>query len=220
MFNFLKKIKKEKQRSFVEQTIYYNINGEIYRVEMRGNVDKEDLTLSREELFNTYGFYVSIYNLEYHSFEDWNCDEYHFHSFEDFFEAYDINENDLQEIEEVDLEFAIQKLKNDFEKKFHDLKVDDTIYTNKAFDICNPQQLFQSIAKVKKKLIDKSRGSNLVRSLILEIEYIDGDSAEKNRKFIRFYDFIKMYTAGCKIKVVDSNDGENTIEDYFKQILN
>ena len=220
MFNFLKKIKKEKQRSFVEQTIYYNINGEIYRVELRTNVDVDDLTLSREELFNKYSFYVCKYNLEYQSFEDWNFYEYHFHSFEEFFEAYDINGNDLQEIEEENLEFAIQKLQDDFEKKFNDFKVDDTIYTNNAFDICNPQQLFQSIAKVKKKLIDESRGSNHVRSFILEIEYIDGDSAEKKRKFIKFYDFINKYKPGCNIKVVDSNDGENTIEDYFKQFFN
>lgn len=186
-------------------------------------VDKEDLTLSREELFDIYGLYMCKYSLEYRSFDDWdwNWDEHYFNSFKDFFEMYDLDENDLQEIKKEDLEIAIQKLKDDFKKKFNDFKVDDTIYTNKAFDICNPKQLYHSIAKVKKKLIDESRGSNLVCSLILEIEYIEGESTEKKkRKFIRFYDFINKYKPGCNIKVVDSNDGENTIEDYFKQILN
>ena len=206
------------EKTWLEKTAYYNINGEIYRAELSCHVNNEDLTLSREELFNTYGFYMCNYSLEHNSFEDWN--EIKFYSFEYLFKMYDINENDLKEIKEEDLEFAIQKLHDDFEKKFNDFKIDDTIYTNKAFDICNPKQLYHSIAKVKKKLIDESKSSNLVRSLILEIEYIEGESTEKKRKFIRFYDFIKKYKHGCNIKVVDSNDGEFIIEDYFKQFLN
>ena len=199
------------EKTWLEKTAYYNINGGIYRAEMRDNVDDKDRELSYKELSNIYGVWVCKYSLEYSDMADWN--ETHYCSLDEFFTLFNINESN--EIDEKDLENAIKNLYEDFKKKFDEFELNDTLYTCNIHTAYNDKCCFQQIAKVKKKLIDESQ-TNIARSLILEIEVLDGESATTKREFVKFYNFVEDYIPGCNIKVVDSNDNNYTIDSYFE----
>lgn len=199
------------EKTWLEKTAYYNINGEIYRAEMRDNVDDKDRELSYKELANIYGVWICKYSLEYSDMEDWN--ETHYCSLEDLFTMFNINESN--EIDEKDLENAIKNLYEDFKKKFDEFELNDTLYTCNTYTSYSDTCCFQRIVKVKKKLIDESQ-TNIARSLILEIEVLDGESATTKREFIKFYKFVEDYITGCNIKVVDSNDNNYTVDSYFE----
>lgn len=199
------------EKTWLKNTAYYNINGEIYRAEMRDNVDDKDRELSYKELSNIYGVWVCKYSLEYSDMADWN--ETHYCSLDEFFTLFNINESN--EIDEKDLENAIKNLYEDFKKKFDEFELNDTLYTCNIHTAYNDKCCFQTIAKVKKKLIDESQ-TNIARSLILEIEVLDGESATTKREFIKFHNFVEDYIPGYNIKVVDSNDNNYTIDSYFE----
>jgi hypothetical protein len=58
---------------------------------------------------------------------------------------------------------------------------------------------------------------DVVYSLILEIEVLDGISAQTRNAFISFYDFLENYKLGHNIKVLVDGEASNVekIEDYF-----
>ena len=68
-----------------------------------------------------------------------------------------------------------------------------------------------------KKLINK-KAENITEAYILEILVIDGLNAEAKRMFITFDDFLQEYENECNVAVLESNDYENSIEDYFLKI--
>ena len=201
------------EKTWLEKTAYYNINGDIYRAEMRDNVDDKDRELPYKELSNIYGVWVCKYSLEYSDMADWN--ETHYCSLDEFFTLFNINESN--EIDEKDLENAIKNLYEDFKKKFDEFELNDTLYTCNSYihTAYNDKCCFQPIVKVKKKLINESQ-TNIACSLILEIEVLDGESATTKREFIKFHNFVENYIPGCNIKVVDSNDDNYTVDSYFE----
>lgn len=203
MLNFLKtKTKYE----YVEKFAYFTNGEKIYRVSLEEFIDKKDLQLSRDELFNKYGFYVSEYSLDSGIFEDWNAIGSH-DNLSDYIGG------DMKEINSTELQFAIKSIKNNFQKKFDELQLDGSLYTYNVYTLYETS-CFQKIAKVKRKLVNKERNDDY--RLFLEIEILDGKSAETKREFIPFVEFISEYRTGCDLEVVDSGDKWITkVEEYF-----
>jgi hypothetical protein len=101
----------------------------------------------------------------------------------------------------------------DFKKQFDDFKLDGTLY---RANFRSENKSFSAVVKPKRKLVD-SKESKLADSLILEIEVLDGKSAETKREFIPFYKFVEDYTQECEIEVVESSDVQDfKVKDYFK----
>lgn len=196
---------KTKKKEWVEVIMYFFHNDKIYQAKMEEEINVEDFKLSPKDLLNTYGFEVSTYDMEYSDFNVYNTFPYD--KLEDFFNDAGVNEKHI--IRDEDLYLAIDKIEKNFEMKFNEIKADDTLYTINFDNNYDDRKSFNTIAKVKNKLINE-KTSNIVRSKILEIEVLDGISATTKREFITFYDFINEFSPGCNIKVL-----EGDIEDYF-----
>lgn len=199
---------KKSEKEWIDLKAYYKINEEIYRTRLEGNADVNDLNLSRDELFNKYGVWVCKFSIEYREFAEWN--EIYYESLDEFFKY--ICEKDPVEINEDELEEYCNNADEEFKMKFNDFKLDDTLYTCNFFvDGC----YLKEIVKVRKKLINESV-SNIRNALILEVEILDGKSADTKREFMKFYDFIRDFKIGCNVKVIDSIDDNFSIDSYFE----
>lgn len=196
-----------RKKNRVEMEAYYIIDDNLYMFRKVEFLTEKESNLTRDEFFNKYGFYIRKYDLEYDSFDVWYIT--HCHSMEE--NPFDMT--NAVEVNEEDLEDAIETIKKACEKKFNDFELNETLYTyNKYPDI---DSTFPPVAKVRKKLINK-QAENIVQQLLLEIEVLDGQEGHTKREFITFYDFINDYDEGCPIKVIDSNgDYENSIDDFF-----
>lgn len=216
MFKFLKKKKKDERK--INRKIFYNINGEIYQI-YTFEFPIEDENLSNKELLNKYEFNVKKYSKTLGCWSWVNT----LNSLQDFYNIYCLSENDVIEINEKDLENTlvniISEYKSELKMKFNDIKVDDTIYTYKTYNY-NVSDL-RHIAIIRKKIVDES-SNHIGDSLLLEIEtynvneLLNKKTTDSNRKIITFYDFMEEYEIGCKYKIVESDDGMTSIEEYLK----
>lgn len=199
---------KKSEKEWIDLKAYFKINEEIYQTRLEGKADVNDLNLSRDELFNKYGVWVSKYSIEYRDFAEWN--EIYYESLDEFFKY--ICAKVPVEINEDELEEYCNNVDEEFKMKFNDFKLDDTLYTCNFFvDGC----YLKEIVKVRKKLINESV-SNVRNALILEVEILDGKSADTKREFMKFYDFIRDFKIGCNVKVIDSIDDNFSIDSYFE----
>lgn len=194
-----------RKRNRVEMKAYYIIDSNLYMFRKVEYLTEKESDLTRDEFFNKYGFYVRKYDLEYNEFAMWTdayCD-----SQADI--PYDMT--NAVEVNEEDLDDAIETIKKAFQKKFNDFELNDTLHTyNKYSD-----NLFPPVVKARKKLINY-KGEHITRQLLLEIEVLNGQEGYTKREFITFYDFLNDYSEGCPVKVLDSNgDYENSIDDFF-----
>ena len=206
MFKFFRKKKNDLVCRY-EQTYYYK-DGVLYKAEMQENVDSNDLNLTRYEFFKKYGVGVCKYSLEFDDFTDWQITYYE--TIDEF-----LVDGMKEVISEDYLNDIIKSLKVAFKKKFEDFPLDDTLYTKKYLDMYDTDgACFEPIAAVVKKLINK-KAENITDAYILEILVIDGLNAEAKRMFITFSDFLQEYENECNVAVLESNDYENSIEDYF-----
>lgn len=197
---------KKSKEVFVRAKSYYKCDGELYLFELNEYIDKKDSNLSNAELFNKYGVAVSRYSLVYSCFADWEADYY-----SSFDEAI-VGDTIYELVKPDDLEVAIQNIENDFKKKFEDFELDGTVYTR--ISPKEPGQCFRPIVKPKAKLVD-TKGHNSNLSLILEVEVLDGKDAQVKYEFMPFYEFVNNYNAGCNVKILESLDNINIVEDYF-----
>ena len=100
MLNFLKS---KTKYEYVEKFAYFTNGKKIYRVSLEEFIDKKDLKLSRDELFNKYGFYVSEYSLDSGIFEDWK-DIGTYENLKDYLGE------DMKEINSTELQSAIKSI--------------------------------------------------------------------------------------------------------------
>lgn len=203
--------KKEEECEYIITSRYFIIGDDLYRFELRDFVSVSDHKLPTTELMNKYGFYVSKYELK--------CtftilsEGIHYDTLNDV--PYDMT--NAKELSEEELEDAINNLKLAFKKKFDDFRIDGSLYsaTNNFF-MRDETLCFPPIARPKRKLINEGH-KNVVYSLILEIEVLDGKSAQTRNEFITFYDFIENYKLGHNMKVLVDGEASNVekIEEYF-----
>ena len=220
--------KKTKESEYTYLKAYYIIDGNLYRFCLGAHIQEEDLngSLSSIELFQKYGndgLFVNKYDIKnigsisYKDAEKINRDGmYSEYSEREYYKSFDELPFDMSKAREIytkDLYDAIYEIKMNFEKQFKEFPLDGTLYRAKHNRFDNA---FKAIVKPKRKLVD-SKESKLSNSLILEIEVLDGKSAETKREFIPFYQFVDYYTPECEIEVVESNDIQDfKIKDYFK----
>jgi hypothetical protein len=200
--------KKEKVESIWIES-HYIIDGELYKFVLNTFVyDKDRNSLSNMELFDKYGFSVCKYKIEYEDFRNYWVSEYY-----DSISYLPYDMSKATEVKDEDLDSAIEKIKMDFKKQFDDFKLDGTLY---RANFRSENKSFSAVVKPKRKLVD-SKESKLADSLILEIEVLDGKSAETKREFISFYNFLENYIPECGMIVVDSSDIKDfETERYFK----
>lgn len=196
--------KKQEWRSVVE---YYKIDDKLYRFHRGKYIGKGDNELTPTEFFNAYGLDVCEFDIKDGEFANWNGTYYFSLNDDDF--PYDMSKVEL--VDKDDLEDAIRQLESDFQKKFNDFELNDTLYTyHKYYD-----NAFPPVVKVRKKLINY-KGEDITRQMLLEIEVLDGREGVTKREFITFHDFLNDYSEGCPVKVIDSNgEYENSIDDFF-----
>jgi hypothetical protein len=200
--------KKEKYE-FIITSRYFIIGDVLYKFEVRDFMSDSDLNLPTTELLNKYGFYVSKYNLKFSTISE----EYakYYNSLNEV--PYDMS--NAKELNENELDDAINNLKLAFKKKFDDFRLDGSLYSANFF-MRNDSQCFPAIARPKRKLINEGC-NDVIYSLILEIEVLDGKSSITQNVFITFYDFLENYKLGHNIKVLVEGEASNVekIEDYF-----
>ena len=199
---------KKEECEYIITSRYFIIGDDLYRFELRDFVSVSDRKLPTTELLNKYGFYVSKYNLKFSLISE---DGVHYDTLNDV--PYDMT--NAKELSENELEDAIDNLKLAFKKKFDDFRIDGSLYSAKFF-MRNETQCFPPIARPKRKLINEGY-KDVIYSLILEIEVLDGKSALTKNEFITFYDFIENYKLGHNMKVLVDGEASNVekIEDYF-----
>lgn len=199
---------KKEECEYIITSRYFIIGDDLYRFELRDFVSVSDRKLPTTELLNKYGFYVSKYNLKFSLISE---DGVHYDTLNDV--PYDMT--NAKELSEKELENAIDNLKLAFKKKFDDFRIDGSLYSAKFF-MRNETQCFPPIARPKRKLINEGY-KDVIYSLILEIEVLDGKSALTKNEFITFYDFIENYKLGHNMKVLVDGEASNVekIEDYF-----
>ena len=196
--------KKEKVESIWVES-HYIIDGELYKFVLNAFVYSKDRdSMSNIELFDKYGVSVCKYKIEYEDFRNYWVSEYY-----DSIKYLPYDMSKATEVKDEDLDSAIEKIKMDFKKQFDDFKLDGTLYrANFRYE----NKSFSAVVKPKRKLVDSKENS-----LILEIEVLDGKSAETKREFIPFYKFVEDYTPECGIEVVESSDIQDfKVKDYFK----
>ena len=219
---------KTKEIKYTYLKAYYIIDGNLYRFCLGAHIQEEDLngSLSSIELFQKYGndgLFVNKYDIKnigsisYKDAEKINRDGmYSEYSEREYYKSFDELPFDMSNARQIytkDLYNVIYEMKMNFEKQFKEFPLDGTLYRAKHNRFDNA---FKAIVKPKRKLVNKNE-SKLAESLILEIEVLDGKSAETKREFIPFYRFVEDYTPECEIEVVESNDIQDfKIEDYFK----
>lgn len=191
---------------------YFIIDGDLYRFGMSDFMPDSDLKLPTTELLNKYGFYVSKYNLYNLKFSLISEDAIHYDTLNDV--PYDMT--NAKELSEKEMEDAISNLKLDFKKKFDDFRIDGSLYSANNFFMRDETQCFPPIVRPKRKLINEGY-KDVVYSLILEVEMLDGKSAQTRNVFITFYDFLENYKLGHNIKVLVDGEASNVekIEEYF-----
>ena len=199
---------KKEECEYIITSRYFIIGDDLYRFELRDFVSVSDRKLPTTELLNKYGFYVSKYNLKFTLISE---NGVHYNTLNDV--PYDMT--NAKELSENELEDAIDNLKLAFKKKFDDFRIDGSLYSAKFF-MRNETQCFPPIARPKRKLINEGY-KDVIYSLILEIEVLDGKSALTKNEFITFYDFIENYKLGHNMKVLVDGEASNVekIEDYF-----
>ena len=199
---------KKEECEYIITSRYFIIGDDLYRFEVRDFVSVSDRKLPTTELMNKYGFYVSKYNLKFTLISE---NGVHYNTLNDV--PYDMT--NAKELSEKELEDAISNLKLAFKKKFDDFRIDGSLYSG-SFFMRNETQCFPPIVRPKRKLINEAY-KDVVYSLILEIEVLDGKSALTKNEFITFYDFIENYKLGHNMKVLVDGEASNVekIEDYF-----
>ena len=200
--------KQEKVESIWVES-HYIIDGELYKFVLNAFVyDKDRNSMTNMELFDKYGLSVCKYKIEYEDFRNYWVSEYY-----DSISYLPYDMSKATEVKDEDLNSAIEKIKMDFKKQFDDFKLDGTLY---RANFRSENKSFNAVVKPKRKLVD-SKESKLADSLILEIEVLDGKSAETKREFIPFYKFVEDYTPECGIEIVESSDIQDfKVKDYFK----
>ena len=201
---------KKEECEYIITSRYFIIGDDLYRFEVRDFVSDSDRNLPTTELMNKYGFYVSKYNLKFTLISE---NAVHYDTLNDV--PYDMT--NAKELSEKELEDAINNLKLAFKKKFDDFRIDGSLYsaTNNFF-MRDETLCFPPIARPKRKLINEDC-KDVISSLILEIEMLDGKSAQTRNAFITFYDFIENYKLGHNMKVLVDGEASNVekIEEYF-----
>ena len=197
---------KKENYEFIITTRYFIIGDVLYKFEVRDFMTDSDLNLPTTELLNKYGFYVSKYNLKFSTIS-----EEYYNSLNDV--PYDMSNS--KELNEDELGDAINNLKLAFKKKFDDFRLDGSLYSANFF-MRDDSQCFPAIARPKRKLINEGC-NDVIYSLILEIEVLDGKSSITQNVFITFYDFLENYKLGHNIKVLVQGEASNVekIEEYF-----
>jgi hypothetical protein len=187
---------------------YFIIDDDLYKFEVRELMPYSDRNLPTKELLNKYGFYVSKFELE--SVFSILSNGIHFDTLNDV--PYDMT--NAKELSEKELEDTINNLKLDFKKKFDDFRIDGSLYSAKF--LRDETQCFPPIVRPKRKLINEGY-NDVAYSLILEVEMLDGKSAQTRNEFISFYDFLETYSLGHNIKVLVDGEASNVekIEEYF-----
>lgn len=199
---------KKENIEYIITSRYFIIGDDLYRFEVRDFMPASDRKLPTTELMNKYGFYVSKYNLKFTLISE---NGVHYNTLNDV--PYDMT--NAKELSEKELEDAISNLKLAFKKKFDDFRIDGSLYSG-SFFMQNENRCFPPIVRPKRKLINEAY-KDVVYSLILEIEVLDGKSALTKNEFITFYDFIENYKLGHNMKVLVDGEASNVekIEDYF-----
>ena len=199
---------KKEECEYIITSRYFIIGDDLYRFEVRDFVSVSDRKLPTTELMNKYGFYVNKYNLKFTLITE---NGVHYNTLNDV--PYDMT--NAKELSEEELEDAINNLKLAFKKKFDDFRLDGSLYSGHFF-MQNENRCFPPIARPKRKLINEDC-KDVISSLILEIEVLDGKSALTQNVFITFYDFIENYKLGHNMKVLVDGEASNVekIEDYF-----
>ena len=163
---------------------HYIIDGELYKFVLNAFVYDKDLeSMSNIELFDKYGLSVCKYKIEYEDFRNYWVSEYY-----DSIRYLPYDMSKATEVKDEDLDSSIEKIKMDFKKQFDDFKLDGSLY---RANFRSENKSFSAVVKPKRKLVD-SKESKLADSLILEIEVLDGKSAETKREFIPFYNPIPL----------------------------
>lgn len=199
---------KKEDCEYIITSKYFIIGDDLYRFEVRDFMPASDRNLPTAELLNKYGFYVSKYELKFSLISE--------HS--SFYETLDDVHYDMtnaKELSEKELSDAISNLKLAFKKKFDDFRLDGSLYSANFF-MRDESQCFPTIARPKRKLINEDCKDEIY-SLILEVEVLDGISAQTRNAFITFYDFLENYRLGHNIKVLVDGEASNVekIEEYF-----
>lgn len=202
---FSKKVNYE----FIITSKYFIIDDVLYKFEVRDFISDSDLNLPTTELLNKYGFYVSRYELKFSTISD------EYAMYYDSLNKVPYDMSNAKELNEDELGDAINNLKLAFKKKFDDFRLDGSLYSTNFF-MRDDSQCFPAIARPKRKLINEDC-KDVIYSLILEIEVLDGKSALTQNVFITFYDFLENYKLGHNIKVLVEGEASNVekIEEYF-----
>jgi hypothetical protein len=189
---------------------YFIIDDDLYKFEVRELMPYSDRNLPTKELLNKYGFYVSKYDLKCVSYI-LSENAIHYNTLNDV--IYDMTT--AKELSEKEMEDAISNLKLAFKKKFDNFRIDGSLYSGNFF-LRDETQCFPPIVRPKRKLINEGY-KDVVYSLILEVEMLDGKSAQTRNAFITFYDFLENYKLGHNMKVLVDGEASNVekIEDYF-----
>jgi hypothetical protein len=205
---------KKEDCGYIITSRYFIIGDDLYRFQVRHFMPNSDCNLPTTELLNKYGFYVSKYELKFTPISE--KDMIHYNSLNEV--PYDMT--NAKELSDKELEDTIANLKLTFKKKFDDFRLDGSLYSaysvNNFFIKRDETQCFPTIARPKRKLINEGY-KDVVYSLILEIEVLDGKSAQTRNVFITFYDFLETYKLGHNMKVLVDGEASNVekIEDYF-----
>lgn len=200
---------KKEDYGYIITSRYFIIGDDLYRFEVRHFMPDSDCNLPTTEFLNKYGFYVSKYELRFTPISEKGM--IHYNSLNEV--PYDMT--NAKELRDMELEDTINNLKLTFKKKFDDFRLDGSLYSAKFF-IQDGTQCFPTIVRPKRKLINEGY-KDVIYSLILEIEVLDGKSAQTRNEFITFYDFLETYSLGHNIKVLVDGEASNVekIEEYF-----
>lgn len=178
---------KKENYEFIITSRYFNIGDDLYKFEVRDFMSDSDRNLPTTELLNKYGFYVSKYDLKFSLISENVC---YYKTLNDV--HYDMT--NAKELSNKELEDVLINLKLDFKKKFDDFRLDGSLYSAKFF-MRDGTQCFPRIVRPKRKLINEGY-NDVAYSLILEVEMLDGKSAQTRNEFISFYDFIENLYIG------------------------
>lgn len=198
---------KKENYGYIITSRYFIIDDDLYRFQVRDFMSDSDCNLPTKELLNKYGFFVNKFDLKF----SLASDECYYKTLNDV--PYDMTT--AKELSEKEMEDTVSNLKLAFKKNFDDFRIDGSLYSGNFF-MRDETQCFPTIARPKRKLINEEY-KDVVYSLILEIEVLDGKSAQTRNAFISFYDFLENYKLGHNMKVLVDGEASNVekIEDYF-----
>ncbi len=199
---------KKENNEYIITSRYFIIDDELYRFKVSDFMPASDVNLPTTELLNKYGFNVSRYELKFTLISE---NETFYNSLSEV----PYNMTNAKELNEKEFEDAVSNIKSTFKKKFDDFRLDGSLYSANFF-MRDESQCFPTIVKPKRKLFYE-RCNDVTSSLILEVEVLDGRTAQIGNAFITFYDFLKTYSLGHDIKVLVDGEASNVekIEEYF-----